>query len=117
MVIKNNNDIRITLSDPETIEMDFDDRVTIKYVESDHRLLDNLDYEHSGHTGFMPLKLSILPKIAPDTPNERLMLLASDGENTGTVVINEIRDRIIKTVNSGSILADAQIGQYIFIEK
>lgn len=109
------DEIKIVLSDPEQMELDFDDTISAKYVEPDHRLLSNLDYEHSGHTGFMPARISILPEIQADVPNERISLLVSDGENSGTIKLTDLRDRMIKT--SASIPDSIEIGQYLFLEK
>lgn len=121
----NNNNLRIRLSDDnisvklkdaDNIGINFNDRLVLKYVEPDHSKLDNLDYEHSGHTGFMPSRLSLLPNVQNSIQNSRLVLATFDTETneTNKIGFNELKDRIIKT--SPVFEQVNQKGQYIFLE-
>lgn len=109
-------DIKIKASTEQNINVDLSNRVTIKTIEADHSKLDNLDYEHSGHSGFMPSKLSILPKVPKAIQNGRLSLAVYDNisDQTSNIEFDELRERIIKTANTFS--NTDQKGQYIFLE-
>lgn len=120
---KNNLRIRLTddnisvkLKDADNIGINFNDRLVLKYVEPDHSKLDNLDYEHSGHTGFMPSRLSLLPNVQNSVQNSRLVLATFDIETneTSKIGFSELKDRIIKT--SPVFEQVNQKGQYIFLE-
>ena len=50
----------------------------------DHSQLQNLDYEHSGHTGFVPARLSVLPTAPP-----RLTTTSEDRANTSVYAFND----------------------------
>lgn len=65
-------DIKIKVSTEQNINVDLSNRVTVKTIEADHSKLDNLDYKHSGHTGFAPA--SILSDISVDEENEALLI-------------------------------------------
>lgn len=110
------NTIRINVQDPEPLKLGFDDSLTLKYVGADHTKLDNLDYENSGHTGFMPSKLSILPETDKNISNNRLILSIYDDETQSASKINftDLAGRIIKA--SGTIPTNTQKGQFLFLE-
>lgn len=120
------NDIKITISDADSISVhvqddinvpiNMSDRLVLKYVEPDHSKLSNLDYEHSNHTGFMPKKLSLLPKLQNGVKNNRLSLVGydKDSEESYEIDFDDVRKRIIKTTDVRSL--NDQKGQYIFLE-
>lgn len=110
------DNISVKLKDADNIGINFNDRLVLKYVEPDHSKLDNLDYEHSGHTGFMPSRLSLLPNVQNSIQNSRLVLATFDTETneTNKIGFNELKDRIIKT--SPVFEQVNQKGQYIFLE-
>lgn len=110
------NTIRIKLQDTPPIKLGFSDKLVLKYVAPNHPDLDNLDYEHSGHTGFMPAKLSLLPELPKSTPNERLSLSVFDKvtNETSTIDFEDLASRVIKTV--GEVPSDIQKGQYLFLQ-
>jgi len=110
------NEVRIRLQNQPPLKLDFNDRLVLKYVEPNHASLDNLDYEHSGHTGFMPSRLSILPPTPKEVPNNRLILSAynTETEETTGIELNDLIDRVIKT--DSSVPSDLQKGQYLFLQ-
>lgn len=109
-------DIRIKLQNQEPLKLDMSDRLVLKYISPNHPDLLNLDYEHSGHTGFMPSKPSLLPELPKDIPNERLSLSVYDNETneSGKIEFNDFIGRVIKT--SSSVPADLQKGQFLFLQ-
>ena len=110
------NTMKIHVQNPEPLRLCFDDKIVLKYVSLDHADLDNLDYEHSGHTGFMPSRVSILPDVSSDTPNERLVLPIYDQNGTASkITLGDLRDRMIKTIN-GVSNENMEKGQYLFLE-
>jgi len=110
------NEIRIKLSDPDSIKLNFNDRIVLKYVEPNHSKLSNLDYENSGHTGFMPSRPSLLPDLPKNVENNRISLLAfnTNDNEACKIDLNDFAGRIIKTVSS--VPSDSQKGQYLFLQ-
>lgn len=105
------NDIVIEFENEEEIDVDFNDRLDIS---QNHNRLYNLDYEVSGHTGFMPSRLSLLNDVDPSINNNKVNLLASVENQPSKITIKELQDRIIRTSNTVS--DDLQVGQYLFKE-
>lgn len=113
---KATTETRVNLCPDKNVNIDLGHRITLKYVEPDHSKLDNLDYENSGHTGFMPAKLSLLPKVPRAVQNGHLLLTTynTNTEETNSIEFDDLRKRIIKT--STAFSSTDQKGQYIFIE-
>ena len=109
--------IKIRILNPNDTHISFDDKISIKYISSEHNLLDNLDYENSGHTGFMPQKLSLLPETAKSTPNNRLSLPVFDkiASSTTNLPLDELSKRIIR-VSTDNDTDPIHPGQFIFKE-
>lgn len=107
---------RVNLCPNKNVNIDLGNRVVLKYIDPNHNELDNLDYEHSGHTGFMPAKLSLLPKVPKAVQNGHLLLTTYDKntDTTHSIELDDLRKRIIKT--STSLSSDDQKGQYIFMK-
>lgn len=114
--ISQEDNLHVNLNPEDNINVDFNNRLVLKYVEPDHSKLDNLDYENSGHTGFMPAKLSLLPRVPRAVQNGHLMLSTynTNTEETNSIEFDDLRKRIIKT--STAFSSTDQKGQYIFIE-
>ena len=114
--ISQEDNLHVNLNPEDNINVDFNNRLVLKYVEPDHSKLDNLDYENSGHTGFMPAKLSLLPRVPKAVQNGHLMLSTynTNTEETNSIEFDDLRKRIIKT--STAFSSTDQKGQYIFIE-
>ncbi len=111
------NEIKIKLHDPDPVELDFSNKVVLKYIEPDHTKLAHLDYDSSGHTGFMPAELTKLPELPTLTKNSNLTLSVYNSETseTNSISFNSLKDRIIKTSSNEDHQND-QEGQYIFLE-
>lgn len=114
--VENPNQIRINLGSPKGININMDDRLVIRTGTSDHSQLSNLDYENSGHTGFMPKKLSLLNPLPNNsqTQNLRLVLFDTSTEESYKATIGDVRNRIIKTESSSYV--NTEEGQYVFVE-
>lgn len=114
--ISQEDNLHVNLRPEDNINVDFNNRLVLKYVEPDHSKLDNLDYENSGHTGFMPAKLSLLPRVPKAVQNGHLLLTTynTNTEETNSIEFDDLRKRIIKT--STAFSSTDQKGQYIFIE-
>lgn len=114
--ISQDDNLQVSLNREDNVNVDFNNRLVLRYVEPDHSKLDNLDYENSGHTGFMPAKLSILPAVPKAVQNGHLLLTTYDKntDTTHSIELDNLRKRIIKT--STALSSDDQKGQYIFIE-
>ena len=102
----------------DILSSNIDDRVVVqkKYIEADHTQLDNLNYESSGHTGFMPSRLTLLPSVEKDISNHRLMLPIYDVglSRTSNISFDNLKDRIIRSCEN--MPDDLQKGQYVLIE-
>lgn len=92
-----------------------DERVTLDAKK--HDLLEHLDYDSSGHTGFMPQRLSILPTVASSVPNDRLVVAVHDTQtqSANKISIPNLADRIIKTAGT-ELPSNMNVGQYVFLE-
>ena len=110
------NDVRNKMQNPDPLVLDMEDNLVLKFVNPNHAELENLDYEHSGHTGFMPSKLSLLPEVPSTTNNSRLSLSVynEDTQESGRINLNDFAGRIIKAVSE--VPADAQKGQFLFLQ-
>lgn len=102
----------------------FNEKLNITPVQYHNELL-NLDYEHSGHTGFasaeqvkllLPKDISILPKNTLQNRNAQVYLYdPSQEENKETqVTVAELLDTKIKTVET--VPDNLQLNDYIFLE-
>ena len=107
----------IDASNYESYKLNINGTLTPTSSNFDHSALYNLDYEHSGHTGFMPSRLSILPEINQNDSNERLTLSVYDSNSDSAKKINfsNFAARIIRTSNT-QMPNDIQKGQYVFLE-
>lgn len=108
-------DIIIEVEQPEPIEIDLTDKIVLKYVEPDHKKLDNLDYEQAGHTGFTPGRLNLLDNVSNDISNDRLHVVANVGDRPSKLTVTDLQKRIIRT--SDEIPNDLQVGQYLLLKK
>lgn len=95
-------------------------RIQVKPI-TDHSQLDNLDYEHSGHTGFASKKdlLSFVPKrlenvasVSPEVKNNNLYLFVDAENSDAKMNVKELGERIIKRVDRAQ--TDYNDGQFIF---
>lgn len=102
----------------------FNEKLNITTVQYHNELL-NLDYEHSGHTGFasaeqinllVPKDISVLPKNTLQNRNAQIYLYdASAIENKETqITVAELLDTKIKTVET--VPDNLQLNDYIFLE-
>lgn len=89
----------------------------------DHNQLNNLDYEHSGHTGFasqkelenyVPKKLSLLPDVDSTSNRSSILLYADDNGKSCKI---SIKDMLSKQIRTSSVIPnDLQEGEYLFLE-
>ena len=102
----------------------FNEKLNITTVQHHNELL-NLDYEHSGHTGFasaeqinllVPKDISVLPKNTLQNRNAQIYLYdASKEVNKETqITVAELLDSKIKTVET--VPDNLQLNDYIFLE-
>lgn len=87
----------------------------------DHSQLDNLDYEHSGHTGFaskndllsfVPKRLENVASVSPEVKNNNLYLFVDAENGDAKMNVKELGERIIKRVDRAQ--TDYNDGQFIF---
>ena len=122
-----NNDIKIIIDNPNPIKIDMSDKINLIRLTDYHNELQNLDYEHSGHTGFASQKeLSILeqkvvPKdfstlsIVPNDFDKSDAYVYIDYNNTSNKIsISNIVDKKIRTVEE--VPSDWKNNEYIFEE-
>ena len=101
----------------------FNEKLNITPVQYHNELL-NLDYEHSGHTGFasaeqikllVPKDISVLPTNTLQNRNAQIYLYDALAENKETqITVAELLDSKIKTVEA--VPDDLQLNDYIFLE-
>ena len=123
-----NNDIKIIIDEPNNpIKINMSDKLNIIRLTDYHNELQNLDYEHSGHTGFASQKeLSILEQKVVPRDFSTLSILSNDfdkseayvyvdyNNTSNKVSISNIVDKKIRTVEE--VPSDWKINEYIFEE-
>ena len=122
-----NNDIKIIIDNPNPIKIDMSDKINLIRLTDYHNELQNLDYEHSGHTGFASqkelniLEQKVVPKdfstlsIIPNDFDKSEAYVYVDYNNTSNkVTISNIVDKKIRTVEETP--SDWKINEYIFEE-
>lgn len=82
----------------------------------------NLKATNIEEENIMPQRLSILSPLGSNVPNERIVLATYDTNSTeaSKITLNDFSARIrptIITTAGATVPADAQVGQYIFLEK
>lgn len=82
----------------------------------------NLKATNIEEENIMPQRLSILSPLGSNVPNERIVLATYDTNSTkaSKITLNDFSARIrptIITTAGTTVPADAQVGQYIFLEK
>ena len=84
------DELIVILEDEDELEVDLSDRLSIVPIDgAPHSKLSELDYEHSGHTGFMTSRLSLLNDVDPATTNDRLMIMANVNDE-GSKYVNDV---------------------------
>ena len=122
-----NNDIKIIIENPNPIKIDMSDKINLIRLTDYHNELQNLDYEHSGHTGFASqkelniLEQKVVPKdfstlsIIPNDFDKSDAYVYIDYNNTSNKIsISNIVDKKIRTVEE--VPSDWKINEYIFEE-
>ena len=112
---EDSNEIKITLEEESPIDINLDNRLSV-VTTINHDELKHLDYEESGHTGFMPSKLSLLPDVSSSAENSRINIMANINDSPQKITISDLSKRIIRTIE-GEMPSDIQVGQYIRIIK
>jgi len=67
----NDGEIVIIFEDEDDLDISFDDKINIIATHK-HSELEELDFEHSGHTGFAPA--NVLSDITVDEEDEALLI-------------------------------------------
>lgn len=93
----------------------------------DHSKLDNLDYEHSGHTGFaseervnlleqlkVPKRLSTLSNVNNTDDRSKMYLYVDNDGKDNKISLKQALSTLIRT--SDEIPNDLQIGEYVFLK-
>lgn len=113
------DEIIVTLETNE-VDVSVDDRITITF---DHSKLNNLDYEHSGHTGFastehlnllVPKRLSVMPTLNPLSNRQNAYLYVDDNGDSTKVSIKDMLGYLIR--RGEDIPEDMQAGEYLLLE-
>ena len=111
---EDSNEIKITLEEESPIDINLDNRLNIVPIKN-HDELAHLDYEESGHTGFTPSKLSLLPDADGNMKNDRLYVITNYNNQPTKITIRQLQDRMIRTA---SVMPnDLEVGQYLFLER
>ena len=123
-----NNDIKIIIDEPNNpIKIDMSDKLNIIRLTDYHNELQNLDYEHSGHTGFasqkelnileqkvVPKDFSTLSIISNDFDKSEAYVYVDYNNTSNKISISNIVDKKIRTVEE--VPSDWKNNEYIFEE-
>ncbi len=126
-IIDPNNEINVTYEEDNPIKIDMSDKINLIRITDYHNELQNLDYEHSGHTGFASeeelniLKKNVILKdfstlsIIPNDYDKSQAYVYIDYNNTSNKIsISNIVDKKIRTVVDAP--SDWKNNEYIFEE-
>lgn len=93
----------------------------------DHSKLNNLDYEHSGHTGFaseervnlleqlkVPKRLSTLSNVNNTDDRSKMYLYVDNDGKDNKISLKQALSTLIRT--SDEIPTDLQVGEYVFLK-
>lgn len=108
-MINNCNRI-IEFEDEDDLIVDFSNAIILS---KEHNKLLNLDYEKSGHTGFVTSILALLDNVSSNESNAELYIHINNNGNEEKININDLKSRIINTIDE--IPSDAQEGQYYLL--
>lgn len=116
--------------DSKGLSVSVSDKINVTQItgNSDHDKLNNLDYEHSGHTGFasearlnameqatVPKRLDALP-VMGNMSNRGTAYLYVD--NNGKSEKISIRQALATLIRTGTEKPDdMQVGEYLFLKK
>lgn len=118
------DDIEIVIEESQEVVIELDGGLSI-IPQVRHDELENLDYEHSGHTGFASsVQLSILDNevvkkrlnVLPDTDltqDRSKMSIYIDNDGTPSKAsLSDVLSKIIRTDTQKP--SDMQVGEYLF---
>lgn len=107
-------ELNVELKQKNNIYHSIGNRISVQKVER-HNDLKNLDYESSGHTGFVPSKLSLINNnVTTSSDRRKVYLFADDNSNASKITLADIAKSVIR--QSNFIPDDLQDGQYLFLE-
>lgn len=110
--------VEVDLSKPK-LAVDMSSAVKTMVMPYSHDQLDNLDYESSGHTGFVPARLSLLP---PTTGfRQGASVYADDGKQgfrMSITALKELNTKIVSTSDVGNVdMSQLTVGDFIYERK
>lgn len=89
------DELIIELIDEDNIDISLEESVTIS---NNHALLDNLDYESSGHIGFAPSRLDNLDEVTDEELDDSNIFVDVNGVDK-KIPINKLIDKTDVTVD------------------
>lgn len=112
--LEDDSDVNITVEDDSRVLLNMSDRLTI-VQPTQHSDLLGLDYESSGHTGFVPARLSTLPDLNKQHNRLNVLVYVDDNGADAKISMREMFGLFVRTGNEKP--ADMQAGEYLFLEK
>ena len=86
------DELNIVLEDPSEIDIDLGDKLNIVPIDgAPHNKLGNLDYEHSGHTGFAPSRLENVEEVLDEDIENAEIFTDVEGSDK-KISVNKIID-------------------------
>lgn len=116
--------------DSKGLSVSVSDKINVTQItgNSDHDKLNNLDYEHSGHTGFaseirlnaveqatVPKRLDALPVIGNMSNRGTAYLYVDNNGKSEKISIRQALATLIRTDTKKP--DDMQVGEYLFLKK
>lgn len=114
VILEDEEEIVVDSQVEDDVEVNLDDRLTI-IQPTQHNELEGLDYESSGHTGFVPARLSTLPDLNKMHDRMSVMVYVDDNGVDSKISMKDMFGLFIRTGNEKP--ADMQAGEYLFLEK
>lgn len=116
--------------DSKGLSVSVSDKINVTQItgNSDHDKLNNLDYEHSGHTGFasearlnameqatVPKRLDALPVMGNMSNRGTAYLYVDNNGKSEKISIRQALATLIRTDTKKP--DDMQVGEYLFLKK
>jgi len=112
--IEDEDEINVSVDEGDEISVNLNDRLSV-IRPTQHSELGGLDYESSGHTGFVPARLSTLPDLNRTHDRMSVMVYVDDNGTDAKVSMRDMFGMFLRTGNEKP--ADMQVGEYLFLEK
>ena len=114
ITLEDDSEVNLTISDEDNLNVNMSDRLTI-VQPTHHNELIGLDYDSSGHTGFVPARLNAISPLNRNSSRLTAMVYVDDNGTDSKISMSEMFGLFLRIGTTKP--ADMQAGEYLFLEK